>query len=89
MVESHNALQQIEGLAIDWLPVSANTPYANRTIGDAKVRTRTGVSVVAVIRGDQAHPAPGPDFHLEVDDVLVVIGTGAGIGSVRMLLAAG
>ncbi len=89
VVESHNAVQQIEGLAIDWLPVSADTPYANRTIGDAKVRTRTGVSVVAVIRGDQAHPAPGPEFHLEAGDVLVVIGTGAGIETVRTLLTAG
>jgi TrkA domain protein len=81
--------QRIEGLAIDWLTVGEQTPYAERTIGDARVRTRTGVSVVAVIRGEQAHPAPGPDFHIEADDILVVVGTSEGIGSVRAILAEG
>ena len=81
--------QRIEGLAIDWLTVGEQTPYAERTIGDARVRTRTGVSVVAVIRGEQAHPAPGPDFHIEAEDILVVVGTSEGIQSVRAILAEG
>jgi TrkA domain protein len=90
VVESLTDLkQQVEGLAIDWLTVGEQTPYAERTIGDARVRTRTGVSVVAVIRGEQAHPAPGPDFHIEADDILVVVGTSEGIGSVRAILAEG
>lgn len=89
VVESLTAIQQIEGLAIDWLQVYPDTPYANRTIGDARVRTRTGVSIVAVIRGDKAHPAPGPEFLLETDDVVIVVGTGSGIKAVRTLLTAG
>ena len=88
VVESPKALQQIKGLAIDWLTIDAGSPYAARTIADAQVRTRTGVSIVAVIRGDEAHPAPGPEFGLETDDVLVVVGTSAGIGSLRTLLTA-
>jgi TrkA domain protein len=63
------ALQQkVEGLAIDWLPVRADSPYARRPIGDARLRSRTGVSVVAVIRGEEAIPAPGPDVELEPGD---------------------
>lgn len=89
VVESLTAVQQIEGLAIDWLQVDPDTPYANRTIGDARVRTRTGASIVAVIRGDEALPAPGPEFRLEANDVAVVVGTGAGIEAVRSLLNAG
>lgn len=81
--------QQIEGLAIDWLSVDAETPYAGKTIGDARIRTRTGVSVVAVIRGDQAHPAPGPDFRVETSDTLVVVGTPEGIKSVSEILTVG
>lgn len=81
--------QRVEGLAIDWLTVDADTPYAGRTIGDARIRTRTGVSVVAVIRGDEAHPAPGPDFHIEASDTLVVVGTPEGIKTVDQILTGG
>ncbi len=81
--------QRIEGLAIDWLTVDEGTPYAGKTIGDARIRTRTGVSVVAVIRGDQGHPAPGPDFRVEAADTLVVVGTTEGIKTVNEILTAG
>jgi TrkA domain protein len=81
--------QKIEGLAIDWLPVRADSPYAERPIGDARLRTRTGVSVVAVIRGEQAIPAPGPDVRVQPGDYLVVIGTARGIEQAVELLRAG
>jgi TrkA domain protein len=50
------------------------------------VRSRTGVSIVAVIRDETAFPAPGPDFGLEADDTLVVVGTAGGIEAVGELL---
>lgn len=81
--------QQIEGLAIDWLTVEPETPYAGKTIGDARIRTRTGVSVVAVIRGEQAYPAPGPEFMVDAEDTLVVVGTPDGIKTVNEILTAG
>ncbi|HXF36887.1 MAG TPA: cation:proton antiporter regulatory subunit [Actinomycetota bacterium] len=66
--------QALEGLALDWLPVDPDSPYAGRTIGDTAARTRTGVSIVAVMRGEEAHPAPGPDFRLRAGDTVVVVG---------------
>jgi TrkA domain protein len=81
--------QQVEGLALDWLTLEPGSPYAGKTIGDARIRTRTGVSVIAVLRGEQAHPAPGPEFRMEESDVLVVVGTPDGIGTVDALLRAG
>lgn len=90
VVEKLVGLQQsVEGLAIDWLTVDPGTPYAGRTIGDARIRTRTGVSVVAVIRGTTPFPAPGPEFHVEAGDTLVVVGTPKGIESVTEILTAG
>lgn len=81
--------QQIEGLAIDWIAVAPESPYAGRTIGDARIRTRTGVAVVAVIRDDQAFPAPGPEFMIEPSDTLVVVGTSDGINRVGDILMTG
>lgn len=90
IVESTTSLvQQVEGLAIDWLTVGADSPGVGRSIGETRVRTRTGASVVAVIRGDDANPAPGPEFVMHAGDTLVVVGTSEGIESVRAILISG
>ena len=81
--------QKIKGLAIDWLPVREDTPFANRPIGVARVRTRTGVSIVAILRGDQAIPAPGPETEVKPGDYLVVVGTPRGIEQAVELLRGG
>ena len=80
---------QIEGLAIDWLPLRDDSPYVRHTIGNARIRSRTGVSVVAVLRGEQAIPAPGPELDLQPGDYLVVVGTTQGIEEVVELLHRG
>jgi TrkA domain protein len=77
-----NLQQSIEGLAIDWLRIPDGSPYAAHTIGDAQIRTRTGVSVVAVLRGDSTIPSPSPEFEIATDDILVVVGTSEGIAAV-------
>jgi TrkA domain protein len=81
--------QDVEGLAIDRLPLAASSPYAGGTIGDTGARTKTGVSIVAVLRETAPFPAPGPEFGLEAGDVLVVVGTPRGIEELAILLRAG
>jgi len=80
--------QQVQGLAIDWLPISGRSRYAGRKLGDTELRSRTGVSIVAIVRNDTAIPAPGPDQDLRGDDVAVVVGTPEGIDEAARLLAA-
>jgi TrkA domain protein len=89
VIEAKTQIQQVEGLAMDWLPLHAGSPYAGKTIGDARIRTRTGVSVVAVIRGSDHFPAPGPEFGFEPGDTVVVVGTADGIEAVELILADG
>ena len=79
--------QEIEGLAIEWLTIESDSPSAGRTIGDGEFRTRTGVSVVAVIRDDTPFPAPEPDFGLQAGDVAVCVGTVDGLDRMRDLIA--
>ncbi len=81
--------QRIEGLVIDWLPIREDSPYVNRTIGEARIRSRTGVSVVAIVRGEDAVPAPGPEERLDSGDYLVVVGTARGVEQTVELLRAG
>jgi TrkA domain protein len=86
VVEHLADLQRIEGLAIDWLAIRPGSPYAGRTIAETQARSRTGVSIVAVLRDDSAIPAPTPDVRLQAGDTLVVVGTIDGISALADLL---
>lgn len=90
VLEQLGRLQQsVSGLAIDWLAIPEASPFAGATIGDTRARTRTGVSIVAVLRGEGAFPAPGPEQALEADDTLVVVGTPEGIERLSAILRTG
>ena len=78
--------QRIEGLALDWLEVTAASSLAGRTLADGELRSRTGASIVAVIRGDTTEPAPGPDFVLEPGDVAVAVGSSEALELLRTAL---
>jgi TrkA domain protein len=78
--------QRIEGLAIDWLEIPPGSPYAGRPLGDTQARSRTGTSIVAVVRGELAIPAPGPEQPLQAGDTAVVVGTPKGIAELTRLL---
>ena len=79
--------QQVEGLAIDWVKVTTGSPFDGASIGDGQFRTRTGASIVAVVRGDMTIPAPGPDTRFVAGDVVVSVGTADGLSRLRHLLA--
>ena len=71
--------QQVHGLAIDWLTVPDGSPVAGVSLGDAAIRTKTGASIVAIIREGTTVPSPTPDFVLAGDDVAVAVGTPEGL----------
>ena len=90
VVEELQELQRrVHGLSTEWLPIVAHTPYAGKTIADTEARTRTGVSIVAVVRGDATFPSPTPDFQLEAGDIIAVVGTPRGIEDLVVLLRSG
>ncbi len=86
--EAVSAVQQLEGVAIDWIRVPATSAQGGSTIGEGRLRTRTGTSVVAVVRGGTTIPAPGPDAVLQAGDVVVAAGTPEGLRALRELLGA-
>jgi TrkA domain protein len=89
LVERFDDLRQhIAGLSIDWLPVSELSPFAGQALGATEMRTRTGVSAIAVLRDGTAIPAPGPDEVLHGGDTVVVVGLADGIDAAAQLLAA-
>jgi TrkA domain protein len=82
--EALGAIQQrIEGLVLEWIEVDERSPMAGRSIGDGHLRARTGASVVAIIRGAESVPAPGPEAVLQPGDVVVAIGAPDALEALR------
>ncbi len=76
----------IEGLALEWIELSEASPAHGQTIEDGAFRTRTGASIIAVMRESQSVPAPLPDFELKAGDTVVATGTDEGLAMLRSLL---
>ncbi len=79
--------RDLPGIRTRQIPVG--DPFDGRTLGDTALRTRTGVSVVAVMRAGQVRPSPTPDFTLTAGDLLVTVGTTEGLDSAVAILARG
>ncbi|MEJ3404386.1 TrkA C-terminal domain-containing protein [Rathayibacter sp. YIM 133350] len=74
ITETLTALDQIPGLSIDWFTVDYDDHIAGQPLGGPADSGVPGVTVVAVVRGEAAHPAPAPDFKAFPGDTLVVAG---------------
>ncbi|MFI0451864.1 cation:proton antiporter regulatory subunit [Actinomadura sp. 6N118] len=81
--------RQVEGLVTEQIPVPAGSPYAGRPLADTRARTRTGASIVAVVRHGEVIASPRPDFVFATDDVVVAVGTGDGTAAVADIFSSG
>ena len=78
---------EVEGLSIEWITMPVAGGLTGRTIGEGRIRTVTGASVVAVIRGEQSIPGPGPDLRFAPADVVLLMGTADGVQAAARVLA--
>ena len=75
ITESLTALDQIPGLSIDWFTVDYEDHIAGQPLGNPAEKGMVGLTVVAVVRGESANPAPADDFKVFPGDTLVVAGS--------------
>ncbi|MEU7380615.1 cation:proton antiporter regulatory subunit [Streptomyces sp. NPDC088337] len=84
---SPNLLSTTElGLVAERVELSATSYWNGRVLGETRMRTETGVSIVAVLRRAEAIPSPGPDLRLAGGDTLIVIGTREGADAAAAIL---
>lgn len=57
-----------------------------KTLAELDLRNKTGVTIIAVVRGDQPYTNPSANFILEAGDVIVMLGTHAEIDNAFALL---
>ena len=63
-------------------------PQPPRTLRDLQLRARTGASVIAVDRGGDVQPNPGPDTALAVGDQVVLLGRPDQLDAAQAILTA-
>jgi TrkA domain protein len=81
--------REVPGLRAGQVVIRPGGPFVDRPLGDTRARTRTGASIVAIVRDDEVIASPGPSETLRAGDVLVVIGTDDGIAGVQDIVAQG
>ncbi|WP_409467245.1 cation:proton antiporter regulatory subunit [Streptomyces sp. HC307] len=74
------------GLVAERIELAVTSHWNGRLLGDTRMRTETGVSIVAVLRRAEAIPSPGPEFRLAGGDTLIVIGTREGVEAAAAIL---
>jgi TrkA domain protein len=75
ITESLANLDSIPGLTIDWFHVDYDDHIAGQTLGDLGAVGVVGVTIVAVVRGESANPAPDEHFKVFPGDTLVAAGS--------------
>lgn len=81
LYHTHNeyqALAQLESvsrlLELSWVKLIADSPLVGRTIGELKLRSQTGVSVVGVMRNGELYPNPDADYRFASGDLVAIMG---------------
>lgn len=79
--------EALEDARIRWVAIDASASVAGRTIGETRLRSRTGASILAIQRGDRTVPNPGAETEIRAGDTLVVVGTADAHDALDNLLA--
>jgi TrkA domain protein len=79
--------QQVAGLTLEWIEVSPTSSWAGLSLRDAAIHTETGVSVVALLNGDDVTAAPGAEDVLVPGAQVVAIGTSEGLAALNARLS--
>jgi TrkA domain protein len=77
---------QVTGLLTESVTIPPGALCSGRTIADSLVRTRTGASIVAIVRHGEMNLSPRSDFVIEDDDTVLTIGTRDSIDHAIQLL---
>lgn len=74
------------GSTVDNIQLSPGAPAVGKTLRELDIRKNTGATVIAIAREGEANTNPGPDFLLQPDDIVVLIGGHANLDQAVNLL---
>jgi len=74
------------GATVDNIQLDPGAPAVGKTLRELDIRKNTGATVIAIAREGEANTNPGPDFQLQSDDIVVLIGGHANLDQAVNLL---
>ena len=77
----------VPGIFTEHLSLPADSKYIDGELGDTHARTKTGVSIVAIVREKEVIASPKPSQDLQSGDILVAVGTRAGLDALAQILS--
>src|SRR5919108_3924300 len=72
-------------LQIEWIPVPDSSPAIGLTLAEARLRARTGVTVIAILREPEPVSGAQPEDRVQHGDTLVAVGKAGQFGAFRRL----
>jgi CPA2 family monovalent cation:H+ antiporter-2 len=85
----HEVVRRLPEQEIVVLRLVPGSSAEGRSLTDLDLRRALGVSVLAVLRGDESHPNPSGEFVFAPDDRLIVFGPPGPLRETARLLAPG
>jgi CPA2 family monovalent cation:H+ antiporter-2 len=82
LVQLQNARHLFE---LTWMTLDHDSPIGGKTIETSRIRTRTGVTVVGVMREGTLHSNPNPGFSFNPKDIVGIIGRTEELNAFREL----
>ena len=74
------------GATVDNIQIDPGSTAAGRTLRELDIRKHSGATVIAIARSGEAITNPGPDFALQADDIVVLLGAHAELDKAVILL---
>ncbi|WP_449374354.1 cation:proton antiporter regulatory subunit [Arthrobacter psychrolactophilus] len=78
--------ENVSGISTHQILIRKGSAFAGRALGETQMRTRSGTSIVALLRDDDVIASPRPDQTLHVGDLVVIVGTDAGLAEAALIL---
>lgn len=83
----HEMIAAYEGIEIFWVSLEHDSPLAGQSLAEANIRSRTGASVVALIRNGKLTANPKSVTVFEIGDRVGIIGEPEQIEAARALIS--
>ncbi len=61
-------------LVMEWVKLAPESQFVNKQIGESRIRTHTGASIIAVMHGDDMTVSPDIDLVLKPGDTVMAAG---------------
>ena len=74
-VELDNVEVPLGEAIIEWVDMDSSSSLVGKSLRAANIRDRTGISVIAIQRGEETIANPKPDLIIQEDDIVVTLGT--------------